>query len=135
MKIKGLVYNKNSGEIVGYTDLGEVLHGDGKYTMHNRPRCTYHKTSIKLIELPILYIGEINEHLLKLERGSNYPPVAKYILVFMVRGIFFHLQFTYSHFATCGVTGELLFPIFWEAVRRLESLGLKVISATSDGAS
>ena len=129
MKIKeGLVYNKNSGEIVGYTDLGEVLHGDGKYTMHNRPRCTYHKTSIKLIELPILYIGEINEQLLN-------PPVAKYILVFMVRGIFFHLQFPYSHFATCGVTGELLFPIFWEAVRRLESLGLTVISATSDGAS
>ena len=102
MKIKeGLVYNKHSGEIIGYTDL-----------------------------------GDINDELLQLERKlKDPPPIAKYILVFMVHGIFFHLQFPFAHFATRGITGESLYPLVWEAVRRLEALGLKVISATSDGAS
>lgn len=53
----------------------------------------------------------------------------------MVHGIFFHLQFPFAHFATRGIAGESLYPLVWEAVRRLEALGLKVISATSDGAS
>ena len=63
------------------------------------------------------------------------PPIGKYILVFMVHGIFFHLQFPFAHFATRGIAGESLYPLVWEAVRRLEALGLKVISAKSDGAS
>ena len=52
MKIKeGLVYNKHSGEIIGYTDF-----------------------------------GDINDELLQLERKLKDPlPIAKYILVFMVR--------------------------------------------------
>lgn len=102
MKIKeGLVYNKHSGEIIGYTDF-----------------------------------GDINDELLQLERKLKDPlPIAKYILVFMVRGIFFHLQFPFAHFTTRGITGESLYPLVWEAVRRLEALGLKVISVTSAGAS
>uniref|UniRef100_A0A1X7V1Z3 Transposable element P transposase n=1 Tax=Amphimedon queenslandica TaxID=400682 RepID=A0A1X7V1Z3_AMPQE len=53
----------------------------------------------------------------------------------MVRGIFFHLNFPYSHFATRGATGDLLFPLVWEAVCRLETNGIKVLSITFDGAS
>ena len=53
----------------------------------------------------------------------------------MVRGIFFKLEFPYAHFATEGITADLLFPIVWEGVHQLESIGLKVICITADGAS
>ena len=52
----------------------------------------------------------------------------------MVRGIFFKLEFPYAHLATEGVTADLLFPIVLD-VRQLESIGLKVICITADGAS
>ena len=53
----------------------------------------------------------------------------------MVRGVFFKLDFPFAHFATVGITADLLFPIVWEGVRQLESIGLKVICITADGAS
>ena len=70
MKIKeNLIYDKFSGEIVGFTQL-----------------------------------GEINNELLKLERDCksdmDHPPLAKHLLVLMVRGIFFKLDFPYAHFGT-----------------------------------
>lgn len=101
MKVKeGLVYNKTTGEIVGFTNLGDV-----------------------------------NEQLLRLEQGGEHPPVAKYVLVLMVRGIMFKLEFSYAHFGTRGITGEVLYLIVWEAIQRLEASGLKVICITADGAS
>ncbi len=39
----------------------------------------------------------------------------------------------YAHFGTEGITADLLY--FWEAVRRLEVNGIKVIHVTADGAS
>ncbi len=53
----------------------------------------------------------------------------------MIRGIFFKLEFPLSHFSTGDLTGEQTFPIVWEAFRRVESIGLKVIFITGDGAS
>lgn len=102
MKIKeGLVYNKYSGEMIGFTNL-----------------------------------GDINDQLLRLEEGdSEHPPIATHILALMVRGILFKLEFPYAHFGTQGITAEILFPIVWEAVRLLESSGLKVLCITADGAS
>ena len=63
------------------------------------------------------------------------PTVASHLLVLLVRGIFIKLNFPYAHFATDGVTADLLFPIVWEAVRQIECIGLKVIFVTADGAS
>ena len=105
MKIKeNLIYDKFSGEIIGFTQL-----------------------------------GEINNELLKLEQNCksdmDHPPVAKHLLVLMVRGIFFKLDFPYAHFATESATADILYPIIWEAVRQVESIGLKVICITADGAS
>ena len=81
MKLKeNLVYDKFEGEIIGFTDLGNV-----------------------------------NNEILNLERQSEgdaeHPPIAKHLLVFMVRGIFFKLDFPYAHFASENATGDLLFPI------------------------
>lgn len=105
MKIKeNLVYDKYSGEIIGFTQL-----------------------------------GEINNELQKLEQDcrsdTDHPAVAKHLLVLMVRGIFFKLDFPYAHFATEAATADLLHPIIWEAIRHVESIGLKVIFITADGAS
>ena len=51
---------------------------------------------------------------------------AKTMMAFMVRGVFTPLRFPYAHFPCKRVTGELLFQPFWEAVYRLERMGLKV---------
>ena len=53
----------------------------------------------------------------------------------MVRGLFFKFDFPLAHFATEGVTGDLLYPIIWEGIRIVESTGLKVLAITADGAS
>ena len=101
MKLKeGIVYNKTSGSVIGFTS-----------------------------------IGDINDDLLKLEREEEHHHLAKQVLVLMVRGTMFKLSFPYAHFGTEGITADLLYPIVWEAVRRLEVNGIKVIHVTADGAS
>ena len=101
MKVKeGLVYNKHSGQMIGFTDLGNV-----------------------------------NNELLKLEHGTDHPPIANHVLTLMVRGILFKMEFPYAHFATQGVTADFLYPIVWEAIRLLEADGVKVLCITADGAS
>ena len=101
MKVKeGLVYNKHTGEIVGFTSL-----------------------------------GDINDTLLQIEQEGEQPQVAKQLLTLMVRGIMFKLNFPYAHFASRGATGDILFPLVWEAIHRLESSEIKVLCVTADGAS
>lgn len=99
MHIKeGLVYDKHTGNIIGYADL-----------------------------------GDINNHLLAFERSvqgkeetRNQP--AKSVMVLMVRGLFTTLRFPYAQFPCARMTGDLLFQPFWEAVYRLERMGIKVSS-------
>ena len=59
---------------------------------------------------------------------------AKYVNVFMIRGIFSHLKCTVGHHASAGFTGDQLFPVIWEATRVLESIGFKVHIWVCDGA-
>ena len=92
-----LVYDKHTGEIVGFTNL-----------------------------------GDINNHLIQLERAclsaeeSSNEPLARTVMVFMVKGLFQHLAFPFAHFPCANVTADLLIDPFWEAVYRLEKAGLKV---------
>ncbi len=76
----------------------------------------------------------INDELMKMDEEEQ-KPVAKQILVLMVRGTMFNLTFPYAHFGTKGSTADLLYPIIWIAIRRLEDKAIKVISVTADGAS
>ena len=46
-----------------------------------------------------------------------------------------NLNFPYAHFASRGATGDILFPLVWEAVHRLENGEIKVLCVTADGAS
>ena len=84
MKVKeNLVYNKHTGEVVGFVNL-----------------------------------GEINNDLLRLENSIFHQhkqcqpnAIATHLLVILVRGIFIKLNFPYAHFATEGITADILFPI------------------------
>lgn len=53
----------------------------------------------------------------------------------MVRGVGTRLEYPLAHFPCIGCAADLLYPLLWDAVRLLETLGLKVIASTSDGAS
>ena len=89
--------------------------------------------------LGFISLGDLSDTVTRLEQGCDaevlHPTLAKYILVLMVRGIFFRLEFPYAHFGTDGATADFLFPIIWEAIRQLEGIGFKVICVTGDGAS
>lgn len=50
----------------------------------------------------------------------------KTVMAMMVRGLFTTLRFPFAHFPCEKVTGELLFYPFWEAIYRLERMGLKL---------
>lgn len=94
-----LVYDKHSGHMVGFVN-----------------------------------IGDINSHLLAFEHSlhnnsddrEEEQVLAKTMMAMMVRGIFTKLRFPFAHFPCEKVTGELIFQPFWEAIYRLERMGLKV---------
>ena len=104
---EGLVYDKHSLQVIGFVNL-----------------------------------GDINNQLLNFERAQTNnsqevitPPIAKHMLVFMVRGIFSKLEFPYVQFPCANTSGDVVFPLVWECIKRLETCGLKVIATTADGAS
>lgn len=106
--------------------------------MHIKEDLVFDKHTGRLIGFT--NVGKVNDLLLQFERSleSNQDstvPIAKSMLVLFVRGLFNHLEFPYAQFACKSLSGDLLFNPFWEAVYRLERMGLKVIAATADGAS
>lgn len=88
-----LVYDKHTAELIGFTD-----------------------------------VTDINEHLLKFEKMCsddestviNNPQLATHMLVFIVRGLFSSLKFPYTQFPEITLSGEMLYPIVWQCVERLE---------------
>ena len=107
--------------------------------MYLREDLVYDKHSGALIGFS--NIGDTNEHLLQFEQmleggeTTRDAPLAKTMFVFMVRGLLTTLEFPYVQFPCAIISGDLLFDPFWEAVYRLERIGLKVLGATADGAS
>ena len=57
--------------------------------------------------------GDVNNAMSELERSDNGSPpaIAKQMLVFMVRGIFFRLTFPYAQFATRDLSADILLPM------------------------
>lgn len=96
----------------------------------------YDKHSCEVIGFAEL--DNIDAQLNQLEQSptvSNSPPIATHLLALMVRGLFTSCRFPYAHFPTTAVTGDQLFSVVWEAIERLERIGLKVMAVTADGAS
>ena len=84
----GLVFNKASGALVGFHDLGEVsdLLGDMEREVKN---------------------------------PNTRRPLAKVMLVFMIRGLCTSMKFPYVQFAANSTKGATLFPLFRQVVNRL----------------
>ncbi|XP_033739584.1 uncharacterized protein LOC117326894 [Pecten maximus] len=106
LKIKeDLVYDKHSGELVGYCDLDSVGN--------------------KFMEL---------EKCLNVSADKT-TDIAKYVMIVMVRAVTTDLKFPLAAFATKSITADFLYPILWKAIHILENINLKVLFLTCDGAS
>ena len=66
---------------------------------------------------------------------KNTQTLATHVLVFLVKSVVNPLSYSFATFATDGITAYQIMPIFWQAVKYLEKINLKVIAATADGAS
>lgn len=106
----GLVFNKHTGALVGYVDLGNVNNMLLKFErsiMAPTPSTTGSLSTLQL---------------------------AKSMLVFFICGLFTKLRFPFAQFPSLSLSGDLIFNPFWECVKRLEWCGFKVLAATADGA-
>ena len=106
-----LVYNKHTNALIGFANLGDI----------NAHLVAYEKS---------LHRASCSDAAM-----ASIEPLAKTMLVIMVRGLCSRLEFPYVQFPCNKVTGELLFQPFWEAVKRIEFIGLKALAVTADGAS
>ena len=104
---EGLVFNKHSGEMIGFSDLGEINELLAKYERAYKPG-----------------EGEI-----------CHRPIAKCVVTFMIRGLFTSMKFVYSQFAAVSTKGAELFVLLWKVIERLTLLGFEVVAVTCDGAS
>ena len=80
-------------------------------------------------------LGDVNNCLISLEQALSSeveqdPPLARSMMVFMVRGIFTSFQYIYAQFPCSTLTGDLIFDPFWELIFCLERMGFKA-TATS----
>lgn len=87
---EGLIYEKSTGPLIGFTDLGGVAQ--------------------QLDEYEQLLSG--NE--------TQPRQIAKTMMVIMVRGIFTDICFPYAQFPVTSPKGSDIFQLIWRAIDRLE---------------
>lgn len=116
MKIKcGLVYSTTTGKLVGFNEMGDI---NDEFALFEQK---INKESEEVDEVT-------NE-------SSNNMSLAKYVIVFMVRGIGSSLCYPFGHFASDGFTSDQIYHSAWEAIGILEQMDLKVHAIIADGAS
>ena len=108
-----LVYDKSTGQLIGFTNLGEL-----NSHLLAMEKCV---TSADPGESESTQTSQSGHSSKAIE-----PQLASTMMVFMVKGLMTRLQFPYAHFPCRDVTADLLFDPFWEAIFRLERLGFKV---------
>ena len=79
-------------------------------------------------------LDSINNHLEAYEQSLS-SSTSTHIVVFMVRGLFSGFKFAYAQFPCSSLNGHAFYVLVWECVSRLETIGLKVLALTADGAS
>ncbi len=99
---EGLVYDKHSGSLTGFTDLGNI----------NNHLVAFERS--------------LQEDADNTDNNTNTNTLASSIFTIMVKGLFTPLRFPYAHFPCTSLSGDLLFQPFWEAVFRLERMDFKV---------
>ena len=93
------------GELVGFTDLGDIN----------------------------THLADFQAHLENCTVPTK--TMAKSVLVLMVRGLSSGLQFPYAQFPCASLRGDQMFHIIWKAVGRLQRYGFHVMGLTCDGLS
>ena len=78
-------------------------------------------------------LGEININYATFENVQKLA--ATHVIVFLVKSVVNPLSYSFATFATDKMTTFQIMPIFWQAVKYLERINLKVIAATADRAS
>ena len=101
---EGLVYNKSTGSLVGFADLGGI-------------------------------VKQLSDYEDRLSTNSNVRPLAKTMMVFMVRSIFCNINFPYAQFPMASTKVHDVFPLLWQMIDRLELNNIRVLGITGDGAS
>uniref|UniRef100_A0A1X7TZ77 Uncharacterized protein n=2 Tax=Amphimedon queenslandica TaxID=400682 RepID=A0A1X7TZ77_AMPQE len=105
MKIReGLVFDSTEGNIIGYTDTGDI--------------------NEKLKKFKAKLLGDVK---------AESEVVATHMLAICVQGIFFNLNYPIGQFSTTTISGQELYHIVWSAVRRLKEIGLEVVLVVADG--
>ncbi|CAC5392195.1 THAP9 [Mytilus coruscus] len=108
IKIKdGLVYSTETGELIGFLDLGDV-----------------NNEIEKLVN--ICRRGD--------DSDDELQPLATHIIAFMVRGIFLNLHQVFGHFPCTGFNSHQLYWSVWSAIGILECAGFHVRALVCDGA-
>ena len=77
-----------------------------------REDLVYDKNSFRIVGF--VDIGDHNNHMLELERvqrREQHKPIASNMLVFMVRGLFSHLEFPYVQFPCTSLSSDTIFPL------------------------
>lgn len=123
-------------------DLADkVQESDAKYVvltldeMKIKEDLVYNKHTANIIGY--INLGNTEQQLLTLEQEDKggVRHLATHMLQFMVRGICMKLDYPVAHFATSKLSSEQMYPMVWDVVGQLESIGLKVMMITADGAS
>ena len=94
---EGLVYDKWSGALIGYADLGEATN----------------------------LLDEAEDQ--AIQDKNHLRPLAKCMLVFMIKGLLTSLEFPYVQFPAVSTKGSSLLPLLWRIVAHLTRLGLVVL--------
>lgn len=82
-------------------------------------------------------VDDVNNHLQAYGNllTNSKPKLATHIVVFMVRGLFSNLKFSYAQFPCTSLNAHTIYALAWECVSHLEIMGFKVLAFTADGAS
>ena len=100
MHIKDLVFDKFSGELMGFINLGEINQ----------------------------HLLELEDHLLSY--SDYTPSLATTVIMFMVRGLFSSLKFPYAAFPAKTISADQLLPLYLKAIFQLERCGFRVVAIT-----
>ena len=103
---QGLVFEKSTGALFGFTDLGEVNNQLDEFEAH-----------------------------LKGSSSELNRPLAKTMLVFMFKGLFTNISLPYAQFAAHSLKGHEMFPLLWKVIGRLTRIGCCILGITCDGSS
>lgn len=94
------------GELIGYTDLGDINAHLDAFERSIEEGCS-----------------------------SEEELLANSILVLLVRGLFSQLKFPFAQFPCTALSGHQMLEPFWCAVCRLERCGFRVLALICDGLS